>query len=40
MPVIAAMPAGDSPFGAGFDADAPFIQIQMEVAKLSTTHAK
>jgi len=41
MPGIAAMmkamPAGDSPFGAGFDADAPFIQMQMEVAELSTT---
>jgi hypothetical protein len=35
--IAAAMPAGDSPFGAGFDADTPFIQIQVAVAELSTT---
>src|SRR5689334_7202736 len=35
--MMKAMPAGDNPFGAGFDADTPFIQVQMEVAELSTT---
>ena len=34
--MIKTMPAESSPFGAGFDADAPFIQMQMEVAELST----
>jgi len=35
--VTKAVPAGDSPFGAGFDADVPFFRLQMEIAELSTT---
>jgi hypothetical protein len=40
MPGIAAMmkqmPAGQSPFGANFDADTPFMEMNQELAELST----
>ena len=40
MPMIGAMlkqaPAGRSPFGPGFDPDAPFMQMNQEVAELSS----
>jgi hypothetical protein len=40
MPMIGAMakqlPAGNNPFGAGFDAEAPFLEMNQELAEIST----